>query len=91
MEGLQNLPVLSPSCPVQVLVTWWHKGPIHQLGREGWPSLGRWEQGDCSRKGPLTGEVVKEGNPHLGLEVLEVLLGSGRLGKWWWSLESPQG
>lgn len=40
------------------------------------------------RKGHLTGEMAKEGNPHPGLKVLEVLLGSRRLGKRWWRLES---
>lgn len=35
------------------------------------------------RKGHLTGEMAKEGNSYLGLEVLEVLLGSRRLGKGW--------
>ena len=46
---------------------------------------------DALKKGHLTEEMTKEGNPYLGLEVLEVLLGSERLGKGWWRLESQQG
>lgn len=42
LEGLQDLPVLSPGCPVWVLVTQQHGGPVHCLSWEGWPWLGRW-------------------------------------------------
>lgn len=38
---------------------------------------GRWVQDGCSEEG----EIAKEGNPHLGLKGLVVVLGHGRLGK----------
>lgn len=42
------------------------------------------------RKCHLKGDMAKEDNPLLGLEVLEVLLGSRRLGKGCWRRESQQ-
>lgn len=57
------MPVLSPGHLHWVLVTHQCRGPIPQLGQDGWPLLGRWHRMVAPRKGHLTGKMAMVGNP----------------------------